>query len=108
MYFMTGQNARDLVKELREYLLNRDRLANSSCLLDPSDVRDCIYKAIKWGELDLDHLVALGVAAGTNPTETSGPADVLAGFCKTICDDAAVVYDELFEEAKRLEEEEAA
>ena len=108
MSFMTGQNARDLVKELREYLLNRDRLANSSCLLDPSDVRDCIYKAIKWGELDLDHLVALGVAAGTNPTETSGPADVLAGFCKTICDDAAVVYDELFEEAKRLEGEEAA
>ena len=108
MYFQTGQNARELVRELREYLLNRDRLANSSCLLDPSDVRDCIYKAIRWGELDLDHLVALGVAAGIDPMETSGPTDVFAGFCKTICDDAAAIYDELYEEAKRLEEEEAA
>lgn len=104
MYFMTGQTARELVKELREYLLNRDSLANSSCMIDPSDVKQRIEKAIGWGELDLDHLVALGVAAGTDPTETSGPADVLTGFCKTICDDAAAIYEELYEEAKREEE----
>lgn len=88
-------NAREMVKDLRAKLLDKDHLFDSPIISRPKDVRQRIEIALKWGDLDPAYLIALGIAAGASPMETCAAENALQGFCKTVCEDAQKLYDKL-------------
>lgn len=88
-------NAREMVKDLREKLLEKEHLFDSPIISRPKDVRQRVEIALMRGELDPAYLIALGIAAGASPMETCAAENALQGFCKTVCEDAQKLYDKL-------------
>lgn len=88
-------NAREMVKDLREKLLEKEHLFDSPIISRPKDVRQRVEIALMRGDLDPAYLIALGIAAGASPMETCAAENALQGFCKTVCEDAQKLYDKL-------------
>ena len=93
-------NAYDLCKDACEYL---GEAAVAQGALEADDIRKIIKTAIQHGDLQPEHLIAMGMTAMRNPSDKYGPFDVFASYGKQMIRRR----DEIFAEMERVAEEEA-
>ena len=78
-------NARETVEELRDWLLNSRKHSDVPPRYeDWTDVIDRIYYLIERHDLQLVHLIALGMSPKCDPMEERAPTNWLCSFCKGI------------------------
>ena len=98
--FYEKGNAYDLCKDACEYLGDA---AVAQGAIDADDIRKIVKLAIQYGDLQPEHLIAMGMTAMRNPSDKYAPYDVFASYGKQMIRRR----DEIFADMERVAEEEA-
>ena len=94
------QTAYALCKEVCEYLGDA---AVAQGAIEADDIRKIVRLAIQHGDLQPEHLIAMGMTAMRNPSDKYAPYEVFASYGKQMIRRR----DEIYAEMERQAEEEA-
>ena len=92
--------AYDLCKDACQYL---GEAAVAQGATDADDIRKIVKTAIQYGDLQPEHLIAMGMTAMRNASDKYGPYDVFSSYGKQMIRRR----DEIFAEMERVAEKEA-
>ena len=98
--FYEKGNAYELCKDTCEYLGDA---AVAQGAIHADDIRKIVRLAIQYGDLQPEHLIAIGMTAMRNPSDKYAPYDVFASYGKQMIRRR----DEILAEMERVAEEEA-
>ena len=93
------QTAHALCKDVCEYL---GEAAVAQDAIEADDIRRIVKTAIKHGDLQPEHLIAMGMTAMRNPSDKYAPYDVFASYGKQMIRRR----DEIIADMERVAEEE--